>query len=85
MHRSSDRSKPDRVVWCAATYFKKVYVRHNFLDLDPRKLAPTCLYLACKAEECQVQAKLLLQFVSSIAGGESSARPAQVKQPATRS
>ena len=43
-------------------------MHHDFLDYDPRKLAPTCLYLACKAEECQVQAKLLLQYVAAIAG-----------------
>ena len=53
---------------CAIFYFRKVYVHHDFVDLDPHKLAPTCLYLACKAEECQVQAKLLLQYVAAIAG-----------------
>ena len=46
-------------------------MHHGFLDYDPRKLAPTCLYLACKAEECQVQAKLLLQYVAAIAGQPS--------------
>lgn len=49
-----------RVVATAVTYFRRVYTRKSFSELDPRLVAPTCLYLASKAEESTVQAKLLV-------------------------
>eukprot|EP00246_Nothoceros_aenigmaticus_P003402 TRINITY_DN1454_c0_g2_i1.p1 TRINITY_DN1454_c0_g2~~TRINITY_DN1454_c0_g2_i1.p1 ORF type:complete len:246 (-),score=34.75 TRINITY_DN1454_c0_g2_i1:132-869(-) len=49
-----------RVVATAVTYFRRVYTRKSFTELDPRLVAPTCLYLASKAEESTIQAKILV-------------------------
>lgn len=35
-------------------------------EYDPRLVAPTCLYLASKAEESTVQAKLLVFYIRKI-------------------
>lgn len=49
-----------RVVATAIAYFRRVYTRKSFFEYDPRLVAPTCLYLASKAEESTVQAKLII-------------------------
>ncbi|KAI4329890.1 hypothetical protein MLD38_028223 [Melastoma candidum] len=49
-----------RVVATAITYMRRVYTRKSMSEYDPRLVAPTCLYLASKAEESMVQAKLLV-------------------------
>eukprot|EP00899_Mesostigma_viride_P019080 jgi/Mesvir1/27173/Mv20833-RA.1 len=48
-----------RVVATAITYFRRFYLRHAFVDYDPRLVAPACLYLAAKSEESVLQAILL--------------------------
>lgn len=48
-----------RVVATAITYFRRVYTRKSFTEYDPQLVAPTCLYLASKAEESTTQAKLI--------------------------
>ncbi|GLJ49182.1 hypothetical protein SUGI_1037780 [Cryptomeria japonica] len=48
-----------RVIATAVTYFRRVYTRKSFAEYDPRLVAPTCLYLASKAEESTIQVKLL--------------------------
>lgn len=35
-------------------------------EYDPRLVAPTCLYLASKAEESTVQAKLLVFYIKKL-------------------
>ncbi|KAG0496716.1 hypothetical protein HPP92_001407 [Vanilla planifolia] len=45
-----------RVIATAVTYFRRVYTRKSLTEYDPRLVAPTCLYLASKAEESTVQA-----------------------------
>jgi hypothetical protein len=40
--------------------------RKSFSEYDPRLVAPTCLYLASKAEESTVQAKLLVFYMKKI-------------------
>ncbi|KAI5060074.1 hypothetical protein GOP47_0024494 [Adiantum capillus-veneris] len=52
-----------RVVATAIAYFRRVYTRKSFVEYDPRLVAPTCLYLASKAEESTVQAKLLIFYM----------------------
>ncbi|KAG9446079.1 hypothetical protein H6P81_012207 [Aristolochia fimbriata] len=55
-----------RVVATAVTYFRRVYVRKSMTECDPRLVAPTCLYLASKAEESTVQARLLVFYIKKI-------------------
>uniref|UniRef100_A0A0D6R9B9 Cyclin-like domain-containing protein n=1 Tax=Araucaria cunninghamii TaxID=56994 RepID=A0A0D6R9B9_ARACU len=55
-----------RVVATAITYFRRVYTRKSFTEYDPRLVAPTCVYLASKAEESTVQAKLLIYYMKKI-------------------
>ncbi|KAH7299362.1 hypothetical protein KP509_24G007600 [Ceratopteris richardii] len=52
-----------RVVATAIAYFRRVYTRKSFVEYDPCLVAPTCLYLASKAEESTVQAKLLIYYM----------------------
>jgi len=52
-----------RVVATAITYMRRVYTRKSMAEYDPRQVAPTCLYLASKAEESTVQARLLVFYV----------------------
>jgi cyclin-C len=41
-----------QVVATAIVYFRRFYVRNAFRQCDPVLLACTCIYLACKVEEC---------------------------------
>ncbi|KAH7331698.1 hypothetical protein KP509_20G046800 [Ceratopteris richardii] len=52
-----------RVVATAITYFRRVYTRKSFSEFDPCLVAPTCLYLASKAEESTVPAKHLIYYM----------------------
>ena len=52
----------------ACVYFRRFFVAHEFCEHDPRLVAPACLYLACKAEESQLQAKLLFYAMRKVAG-----------------
>ncbi|PON59358.1 Cyclin [Trema orientale] len=52
-----------RVVATAVTYMRRVYTRKSMVEYDPRLVAPTCLYLASKAEESTVQARLLVFYI----------------------
>ncbi|GAB4830287.1 Cyclin-C1-2 [Ancistrocladus abbreviatus] len=49
-----------RVVATAITYMRRVYTRKSMTEYDPRLVAPTCLYLAAKAEESTVQTRMLV-------------------------
>ncbi|XP_058093365.1 cyclin-C1-1-like isoform X2 [Magnolia sinica] len=55
-----------RVVATAVTYFRRVYTRKSMTEYDPRLVAPTCLYLASKAEESTVQARLLTFYIKKM-------------------
>jgi len=48
-----------RLIATAIVYFKRFYIKNSFLHYDPRLIAPTCLYVASKVEECSLQAKVL--------------------------
>ncbi|XP_059626245.1 cyclin-C1-2-like [Cornus florida] len=52
-----------RVVATAITYMRRVYTRKSMTEYDPRLVAPTSLYLASKAEESTVQARLLVFYI----------------------
>ncbi|XP_039024987.1 cyclin-C1-1-like [Hibiscus syriacus] len=54
-----------RVVATAVTYMRRVYTRKSMTEYDPRLVAPSCLYLASKAEESTVQAKLLVFYIKN--------------------
>ncbi|KAL9228348.1 hypothetical protein vseg_003939 [Gypsophila vaccaria] len=55
-----------RVVATAITYMRRVYTSRSLTEYDPRLLAPTCLYLAAKAEESTVQARLLVFYIKKM-------------------
>eukprot|EP00262_Sarcandra_glabra_P004197 TRINITY_DN15175_c0_g2_i1.p1 TRINITY_DN15175_c0_g2~~TRINITY_DN15175_c0_g2_i1.p1 ORF type:complete len:252 (+),score=25.84 TRINITY_DN15175_c0_g2_i1:70-825(+) len=55
-----------RVIATAVTYFRRVYTRKSMTEYDPRLVAPTCLYLATKAEESTVQARLLVFYIKKL-------------------
>ncbi|EGG20754.1 cyclin [Cavenderia fasciculata] len=46
-----------RAISTAIVYFKRFYLKNNFIDCEPRLISITCLYLASKVEECITQAK----------------------------
>ena len=55
-----------RVAATACTYFRRFYLKKNLCEFDPRLVGPACLFLACKTEECQVQAKILYHFMRKL-------------------
>ncbi|KAH7862984.1 hypothetical protein Vadar_011811 [Vaccinium darrowii] len=55
-----------RVVATAVAYMRRVYTKKSMTEYDPRILAPTCLYLASKAEESTVQARLLVFYTRKL-------------------
>ncbi|KAJ4785860.1 Cyclin family protein [Rhynchospora pubera] len=55
-----------RVIATAITYFRRVYTKKSLTEYDPRIVAPTCLYLASKAEESTVQARLLVFYIKKM-------------------
>ncbi|GLT42245.1 hypothetical protein SLA2020_162580 [Shorea laevis] len=59
-----------RVVATAVTYMRRVYTRKSMTEYDPRLVAPTCLFLASKAEESTVQTKLLVFYIKKIYNDE---------------
>ncbi|XP_073117271.1 cyclin-C1-1 isoform X3 [Elaeis guineensis] len=65
-----------RVIATAVTYFRRVYTRYvgiswkSMTEYDPRLVAPTCLYLASKAEESTVQARLLVFYIKKMCSDE---------------
>lgn len=59
-----------RVVATAITYMRRVYVKRPITEYDPRLVAPTCLYLASKAEESTVQARLLVFYIKKLYSDE---------------
>ena len=59
-----------RIAATAIVYFKRFYVRNNYRDHDPRLIAPGALYLAAKAEEHTLQAKVVVAQMAAIYSGE---------------
>ncbi|KAI0510496.1 hypothetical protein KFK09_011098 [Dendrobium nobile] len=59
-----------RVIATAVTYFRRVYTRKSLTEYDPRLVTTTCLYLASKAEESTVQARLLVFYIKKICTDE---------------
>ncbi|KAK3017463.1 hypothetical protein RJ639_006413 [Escallonia herrerae] len=59
-----------RVVATAVTYMRRVYTRKSMTEYDPRLVAPSCLYLASKAEESTVQARLLVFYIKKLYSDE---------------
>ncbi|KAJ9697425.1 hypothetical protein PVL29_009305 [Vitis rotundifolia] len=59
-----------RVVATAITYMRRVYTRKAMTEYDPRLVAPTSLYLAAKAEESTVQARLLVFYIRKLYSDE---------------
>ncbi|KAK8694135.1 hypothetical protein V6N13_071692 [Hibiscus sabdariffa] len=59
-----------RVVATAVTYMRRVYTRKSMTEYDPRLVAPSCLYLASKAEESTVQARLLVFYIKKLSADE---------------
>uniref|UniRef100_A0A0N5A3I9 Cyclin-C n=1 Tax=Parastrongyloides trichosuri TaxID=131310 RepID=A0A0N5A3I9_PARTI len=40
-----------QIIATAIVYFRRFYAKRSVKEIDPFLMAPTCLYLACKAEE----------------------------------
>ncbi|WVZ08082.1 hypothetical protein V8G54_021428 [Vigna mungo] len=59
-----------KVVATAVTYMRRVYTKKSMTEYDPRLVAPTCLYLASKAEESTVQARLLVFYIKKLYADE---------------
>lgn len=55
-----------RVVATAIAYMRRVYVSRSMTEYNPLLVAPACLYLASKAEESTVQARLLVFYIKKL-------------------
>ncbi|XP_047167887.1 cyclin-C1-2-like isoform X2 [Vigna umbellata] len=51
-------------------HMRRVYTKKSMTEYDPRLVAPTCLYLASKAEESTVQARLLVFYIKKLYADE---------------
>lgn len=73
---------PGRVAATACTYLRRFYLVKDLCEYDPRLVGPACVYLACKTEESQVQAKVLYHFLRKISstGKPYSCLPLQTVQ-----
>ncbi|PSR94946.1 Cyclin-C1-2 like [Actinidia chinensis var. chinensis] len=49
---------------------RRVYTKKSMTEYDPRVVAPTCLYLASKAEESTVQARVLVYYTRKLYSDE---------------
>ncbi|GAQ83756.1 Cyclin family protein [Klebsormidium nitens] len=49
-------SFPHKIQATALLYFKRFYLHHSVMDVDPKDIMLTCVYLACKVEESHVSA-----------------------------
>lgn len=54
-----------RVVSTAVVFFKRFYLNRSFCEDDPRIFAPTLLFLAAKAEETFLNAKVFIRALKS--------------------
>ncbi|KAF9105041.1 RNA polymerase II holoenzyme cyclin-like subunit [Mortierella sp. GBA35] len=50
-----------QVVATAIVYFKRFYTKNSIRSTDPSLVAATCIYLACKIEECPQHIKHIIQ------------------------
>lgn len=55
---------PDKVMTSACSYLRRFYVKKSCLEVDPQGIVLTCLYLACKIEDCYLSA----ERVSNVGG-----------------
>lgn len=53
------------VIGTSLAYFKRYYLRNSVMDLHPKQMIVTCMYLACKVEEFNVS---ITQFVNNVKG-----------------
>ena len=62
-----------QVIATAIIYFKRFYSRHSLKSIDPLLLAPTCIYVASKVEECGPMSNTkLLGACSTVCKSKSS-------------
>lgn len=59
-----------RVAATAIVYFRRFFARNAFRDHDPRLIAPVALYLAAKAEEHSLPAKIVVAQMLPIYVGD---------------
>jgi len=63
--KASQQLIRQRVVGTASVFFRRFYLVQDFCKHDPRDVGIACLYLACKAEEAQVAAKVIFQIMKN--------------------
>lgn len=56
----------NRVAATASVFFRRIFLRCNFSDVDPRSVAPAAVYLAAKAEETHFPMKTLFQAMARL-------------------
>ena len=63
MSASVNLKLPRKVLNTSVNFLKRFYVRGQSLENDPQSIALTCLYLACKTEDCYLSAAELGRLV----------------------
>ena len=63
MSASVNLKLPRKVLNTSVNFLKRFYVRGQSLENDPHSIALTCLYLACKTEDCYLSAAELGRLV----------------------
>ncbi|XP_003747552.1 cyclin-H [Galendromus occidentalis] len=62
---------PKAVIGTSLAYFKRYYLRNSVMDLHPKQMIITCMYLACKVEEFNIS---ITQFVNNVKGDREKAQ-----------
>ena len=55
---------PSRVLSSAVVFFRRFYLRHTFAQHAPQLVAPACLLVASKSEDCAIAQKDILLAAS---------------------
>jgi len=48
--------QPDKIITSSCSFLRRFYVKKSCLEVDPQGIVLTCLYLACKVEDCYMKA-----------------------------
>lgn len=55
-HMCQELRFPRKVLGTSVQYLRRFYLANSTLDHDPQHIVVTCLYLACKIEDCYISA-----------------------------
>ena len=65
------KTLPPKVAATAITFLKRFYLDHSNMEHDALRIAPTCLYIACKVRRCPNDVVVLAQVLQRCTGARA--------------